>query len=70
MLHNLEAEMARDQIKRIDLARLLNLSSRAVYGKISGETKFTTSEAIKIQKTYFPNLPIEYLFAEVDEEAT
>ena len=50
MLHNLEAEMARDQIKRIDLARLLNLSSRAVYGKISGETKFTTSEAIKIQK--------------------
>lgn len=64
MLHNLEAEMARNQVKRIDIARLLNLSTRAVYGKISGESKFTTSEAIKIQRTYFPNLTIEYLFAE------
>lgn len=64
MLHNLEAEMARKHVKRIDIARLLNLSTRAVYGKISGESSFTTSEAIKIQKSYFPNLTIEYLFAE------
>lgn len=64
MLHNLEAEMAREQVKKIDIARLLNLSPRSVYGKIAGESKFTTSEALKIQKTYFPELTIEYLFAE------
>lgn len=66
VLHNLEAEMARTHVKKVDIARLLNISTRTVYGKIHDQSKFTTSEAIKIQKTYFPELSIEYLFAETE----
>lgn len=62
MLHNLEAELAREGINKAQIARLLRISNRAVYDKIHGRTKFTTDQAILIQKTYFPNKSIEYLF--------
>lgn len=62
MLHNLEAELAREGIHKIQIAQLLHISKRALYDKVSGRTKFTTDQAILIQKTYFPDKSIEYLF--------
>ena len=62
MLANLVAEMARNKITRYDIAKLLGNTYNTVSLKINGHYEFTVTEAQKIQKTYFPDLTMEYLF--------
>jgi len=38
-----------------------------VTNKLSDNTAFSVSEAIKIRDTFFPGLRIEYLFAQANE---
>lgn len=66
MLHNLKAEIVRHNIKKTEIAKCLNIGNRTLYGKIKGETKFTTDEAFKIQKTFFPECTLDYLFEQSD----
>jgi len=62
MLANLAAEIARNKITRHDIARVLGTTYNTVSLKINGHYEFTVTEAQKIQKAFFPDLTIEYLF--------
>lgn len=67
MLHNLEAEMARRNIKKKEIAEALGISERTLRNKLSGISDFTLPEATKIKDKFFPSLDLQYLFAK-DEE--
>ena len=62
---NLRAEMSRTGIKQIDIAKVLGVSKIAVYQKMNGKSRFTIDEAFLIQKTFFPNFTVDYLFSDV-----
>ena len=62
-MRNLEAEMTRYGVTKIDIQVLLGCSEKTVRNKISGETDFTLPEAFKIKRKFFPSLSFEYLFA-------
>jgi hypothetical protein len=62
MFPNLRAEMARKNIKAINLAKILNISYDSVINKLNGKTDFTRTEIFKIKDSCFPNLGLEYLF--------
>lgn len=64
MLHNLCAEMARHEIKTSDISRVIKKTDRSVRLKISGENAFTMPEAVAIRSELFPDMALEYLFAQ------
>ncbi len=66
MLRNLKAEMARSGLRTNDLVLAINRSEKAVRMKIAGESSFTFPEALTIRATFFPELALEYLFADSD----
>ena len=62
MLPNLEAEIARNKIKKKAIANALDLSERGLQKKMKGESPFTFPEAEAIRDTFFPDKALEYLF--------
>lgn len=62
MYRNLEAEMARHSIKRKNLSDEIGVKYSTISDKLNGRTPFTFDETVKIKKTFFPELPLEYLF--------
>lgn len=42
---NLEAELARLEIKKVELAKLIGKSPNTIYSKLNGKTELTLSEA-------------------------
>lgn len=68
-MKNLLAEMARYGVSRYDIQKLLGCSEATVRNKLSGESEFTVSEALKIRNSYFIGFRVEYLFAK-DEQVT
>ena len=64
MLCNLKAEMARKQIMSKDLANLLGINPTTISAKINSRSEFTFEEAQKIQRGFFPDLELQYLFKE------
>lgn len=65
---NLRAEMARNRLTVGDLAKALNVRRATVSDKINGKRRFYYEECLKIKKTFFPNLSIEYLFDKDDKQ--
>lgn len=63
-MRNLQSEMKRNGISNSDIKNLLKCSDRTVTNKLTGETDFTIPEALKIHKTFFPELRLEYLFSD------
>lgn len=63
MFSNLNAEIARYNVKNADIAKLLGVSTKTVSNKLDGRTEFTLSEVKKIA-SIFPNVSISYLFDE------
>ena len=63
MYHNLEAEMARNDIDVSDIAKAISVNEKTVRNKMSGKTKFNFDETLMIKDTFFPNLDLQYLFA-------
>lgn len=63
---NLSAEMMRFGVSNADIQQLLSCSDKTVKNKLTGMTEFTVSEAMQIQRTFFPGLRMEYLFASVN----
>lgn len=59
---NLKGELAKKDITIEALSKLLGIHRNSVKNKLNGDTAFTIDEAFKIQKEYFPNLSLEYLF--------
>jgi hypothetical protein len=68
MYPNLNAELARRNIKRTDIANdLFNGRTATVSDKLNGRYPLQLSEAIKIKKRYFPELELGYLFEPENE---
>ena len=61
-LVNLVKEMAIAKVTNEMLATRLNVHRNTIANKLSGKGKFSIEEAMIIQKDYFPNIGIEYLF--------
>ena len=64
MLHNLQAEMARKNIKNKEVADAITVDVKTLKNKISGRTRFFVNEALAIRDTFFPGMTFEYLFEE------
>lgn len=62
MYRNLEAELARKGITRADIAKALGLALGTVSEKLNNSRKLKVYEAMKIRKTFFPDLDFDYLF--------
>ena len=62
IFYNLRKEMMRWKVTQKDIAKALKISPKSINEKINGHTEFTLSEIDLIQKTYFKDLGIEYLF--------
>lgn len=62
-MNNLVAEMKRCGVRNDDLAELLNCDVATIRNRLSGKSKFSIDDAIKIRDTFFHGLRIEYLFA-------
>jgi len=60
---NLEAEMTRSKVTKTDISETIGKSYGQTLQKFNGKYPFTFDEVIAIQKTHFPELTINYLFA-------
>lgn len=67
VLRNLYAEMIRRDVSIRDIEEIIGKSRRTARDKIKGVTPFTFPEAQKIRKSLFPDIPIDYLFADDQE---
>lgn len=62
MYGNLIAEMKKAKITQTRIAKLLQISNNSVSKKISGKFSFRADEMFAIQKEFFPDKTLEYLF--------
>lgn len=62
--------LAKNSIKKIDVATALGITTRTLYSKLVGETDFTLSEANLIQRRFFPDMDQETLFKRADDQGT
>lgn len=65
MFSNLRAEMARKEITIIEISKLLGINRDTVSRKLSGKSKLYLNEAMLINKEFFPNKELPYLFQEL-----
>lgn len=63
MYPNLEAEIVRHGIKKIEIARAIGKTYGTVSQKLRGKYPLTWDEATVIQECFFADLDIKYLFA-------
>lgn len=59
---NLEAEMARNNISKKDIASFLGCSFRTIYSRFNGESQWTYAECVAIRDHFWPELELDYLF--------
>jgi plasmid maintenance system antidote protein VapI len=69
MYENLKAEMVRSNVSKKDLATLLSVRYATILEKISGKYPFKLDEAMKIKRSFFPDMSLEYLFDSYDLQA-
>ena len=60
---NLSAEMTRYGISQKDLAEGIGRTAETVSRWMTGKNTVGTNDAFKIQRTFFPDMPIDYLFS-------
>ncbi|EPT42237.1 TPA: helix-turn-helix transcriptional regulator [Streptococcus agalactiae] len=63
-MKNIERIRKEKDISLVDLADSLGIKSQTVREKINGESDFKFGEALKIQREFFPEYDITYLFQE------
>ena len=66
MLRNLEAEITRKKLSREEIASGIGISTRSLYDKLNGKSKFNVEEAFTLQRIFFPDKDIDYLFEQTD----
>ena len=64
----LEYEIKRKGIKKKTMAQVLGVDEGTLWHKTCGKRSFTVEQAIFIQKTWFPETPIEVLFQHRKED--
>lgn len=67
---NLRAEMARNEITIKELADKIGVNRDTMSGKLSGKRPLYLNEAFAINRAFFPNEDIGYLFKEVCDDKT
>ena len=60
--NNLEAEMKRKGISRMDIANLLDVSYSTIHSRFNGNSEWLYNECVLIRDTYFSDLELDYLF--------
>ena len=60
---NLEAEMKRHNISRMDIANLLNVSYSTIHSRFNGNSEWIYNECVLIRNSFFPELTLDYLFS-------
>jgi len=60
--------MARYGISQSAIAELLKMTPENIRAKIAGRVKFSYEETLAIKDEFFPERPLEYLFATEEEE--
>ena len=65
---NLEAEMKRKKISRLDIAKFLGVSYRTIHSRFNGDAQWEYSECVRIRDTFFPECSLEYLFATEEQK--
>jgi len=58
----LETEIKRKRIKKKAIAQTLGVDEVTLWHKTCGKRSFTVEQAIFIQETWFPEIPIKTLF--------
>lgn len=61
---NLKAEMLRHQISQKTIQEFLGCSESTLRKKLNGYSQFTMREAVAIRNKFFPDMTIDYLFAQ------
>ena len=62
MLENLEKIRKDKGVSLVDIADLLEVKYQTVSNKIAGESPFQFDEALLIQRKFFPEYELTYLF--------
>jgi hypothetical protein len=62
MYANLKAEMARSNIKVVDLASATGRAEKTIRSKLAGDYDWTIGEASAIRSRFFPSMSVDYLF--------
>ena len=60
---NLKAEMGRNGIKNIEIAKCLEVNLSTITAKFTIPDRIKLAECYKIRNKFFPDLSMEYLFA-------
>ena len=66
-IDNLEAEMKRKKVSRLEIATYLGVSYRTIHSRFNGKVPWEYSECVRIRDHFFPEHTLEYLFATEDE---
>lgn len=61
MFTNLYVEMKKANITQLKMSKTLGITNRALYNKLT-KGDFTSDEMFTIQKQFFPDKSLEYLF--------
>ena len=61
--NNLEAEMKRRGISRMDIANLIGVSYSTIHSRFNGNSEWLYSECLLIRNTYFEDMDLDYLFS-------
>lgn len=61
---NLSAEMKRFGIEQREMASSIGRTPQTVSNWMSGRNSPTVEDAFKVRDTFFPNMSIDYLFAD------
>lgn len=64
MYANLVSEMAKKAITKRNVAEVLKVHENTLKNKLDGKSKFNIEEGFVIRQHFFPDLSLEYLFAE------
>lgn len=62
MYPNLEAEMARRKVTRMELAELLGITPTTLGNKLNGKTDISLPECLEIKAKLKISIPVEELF--------
>lgn len=65
---NLRAEMSRRNIGVVEMARSLGWNRDTLARKLSKRSQINLDEAFLIQRTFFPELDVKYLFTEAEQK--
>jgi len=62
MYPNLNAEMARQNLKSADIAKAMGVCQKTGWNKLTGATPITLMETVAVRNKHFPGWNLEKLF--------